>query len=44
MCTAIKLKYKDNYIFGRNLDLDYHFNEKLILLNKNYKCSFKFLS
>lgn len=44
MCTAIKLKYKDNYIFGRNLDLDYHFNEKLILLNKNYKFTFKFLS
>ena len=28
MCTCITLKTKDNY-FGRNLDLEYRFNERL---------------
>ena len=38
MCTSLKLKYKKRYVFGRNLDLEYHFNEgdyfKWIIFNE----------
>lgn len=43
MCTSLKLKYKDNYVFGRNLDLEYHFNEGAIALNESYLMKYKFL-
>ncbi len=36
MCTCINLKTEDCY-FGRNLDLEYGFNEKVIITPKNYK-------
>ena len=44
MCTSLKLKYKDSYVFGRNLDLEYHFNEGVIALNKDYSMRYKFLN
>ena len=44
MCTSLKLKYKDNYVFGRNLDLEYHFNEGVIAIKETYLMKYKFLS
>ena len=35
MCTCINYKTKDNY-FGRNLDLEYRFNEKVVVTPRNY--------
>lgn len=40
MCTAINVKFKDTY-FGRNLDLDYLFDAKVVIVPRNYKISFK---
>ena len=36
MCTCINLKTKD-YYFGRNLDLEYRFNEKVVITPRNYE-------
>lgn len=36
MCTCIDLKTKD-YYFGRNLDLEYRFNEKVVITPRNYE-------
>ena len=35
MCTCIDLKTKD-YYFGRNLDLEYRFNEKVVITPRGY--------
>lgn len=35
MCTCIDFKTKDCY-FGRNLDLEYRFNEKVVITPRNY--------
>ncbi len=35
MCTCITFKTIDNY-FGRNLDLEYRFNEKVVITPRNY--------
>ena len=35
MCSCINLKTKDQY-FGRNLDLEYRFNEKVVITPRNY--------
>ena len=43
MCTSLKLKYKNHYVCGRNLDLEYHFGESVIALNETYLMRFKFL-
>lgn len=40
MCTCINFKTKDNY-FGRNLDLDYRFDEKVVITPRNYNFSLK---
>ena len=40
MCTCIKYKTKDNY-FGRNLDLEYRFNEKVVITPRNYEFRLK---
>ena len=36
MCTCIKLKTKDSY-FGRNLDLECKFGEKIVITPRNYE-------
>ena len=36
MCTCINFKTND-YYFGRNLDLDYNFNEKVVITPRNYQ-------
>ena len=36
MCTCINLKTKDNY-FGRNLDLECRFGEKVVITPRNYE-------
>ena len=36
MCTCISYKNGDNY-FGRNLDLEYSFDEKVVITPRNYK-------
>lgn len=40
MCTCIKFKTNDNY-FGRNLDLEYRFNEKVVITPRNYEFKLK---
>ena len=40
MCTCINLKTKDNY-FGRNLDLEYRFYEKVVITPRNYEFKLK---
>ncbi len=40
MCTCIDFKTKDHY-FGRNLDLEYRFNEKVIITPRNYPFELK---
>lgn len=37
MCTSLNYKTKNNY-FGRNLDLEYTFNEKVIITPRGYLC------
>ncbi len=40
MCTCIDFKTKDNY-FGRTLDLEYRFNEKVVITPRNYEFKLK---
>lgn len=40
MCTAISYKTKDHY-FGRNLDLEYHYNETVTITPRNYPFQFR---
>lgn len=40
MCTAISFKTKDHY-FGRTLDLDYHYNESVVITPRKYPFSFR---
>lgn len=39
MCTAVTYKTKDFY-FGRNLDLEYSYNERVTITPRNYPISF----
>ena len=40
MCTCLDFKAKD-YYFGRNLDLEYNFNEKVVITPRNYEFNLK---
>ena len=40
MCTCIFIKSENSY-FGRNLDLDYSFNEKVIITPRNFPLTFR---
>lgn len=40
MCTAITYKTKNSY-FGRNLDLEYSYDEKVVVTPRNYKFKFR---
>ena len=40
MCTCINFKTKDNY-FGRTLDLEYRFNEKVVITPRDYEFKLK---
>ncbi|MBE7011474.1 MAG: choloylglycine hydrolase family protein [Ruminococcaceae bacterium] len=40
MCTAISITVKDNY-FGRNLDFEHTFGEKITITPRNYKFIFR---
>ena len=40
MCTAVFLKAK-SALFGRNLDLEYHFDEKIAVVPRNFPFSFR---
>ena len=40
MCTAITLHTKDHY-FGRNLDLEYTYNETVTITPRNYPLYFR---
>ena len=42
MCTCIMVKNKNTY-FGRNMDLHYSFDERVIIVPRNFKLSFKLL-
>lgn len=38
MCTALSLRTKDgNYLFGRNMDLEYNFNQAVHLVPRNFE-------
>lgn len=41
MCTAVSFNSKDHY-FGRNLDLDFHYNETVTITPQNYPFAFRF--
>lgn len=40
MCTAVSFRTKDHY-FGRNLDLEYHYDEAITIMPRNYPLSFR---
>ncbi len=40
MCTVVTIN-NDGLYFGRNMDLDYHFNEQMIVTPRNYKIEYK---
>ena len=40
MCTAVSFKTKDHY-FGRNLDLEYSYNEAVTITPRNYSFAFR---
>lgn len=40
MCTAISYKTRDHY-FGRNLDLEYSYNEAIVVTPRNYVFNFR---
>ena len=40
MCTAITFK-TDDFYFGRNLDLEYHYNETVTIMPRNYRLKFR---
>lgn len=40
MCTSMALRTKDFY-FGRNLDLEYDFGERVVIAPRNYQFSFR---
>ncbi len=40
MCTAISFKNGDTY-FGRTLDLEYHYNEEVVITPRNYTFNFR---
>lgn len=40
MCTALSLKTKDHY-FGRNLDLEYRFHERVTITPRRYSLTFR---
>ncbi|MCH5348934.1 MAG: choloylglycine hydrolase [Oscillospiraceae bacterium] len=40
MCTSIAMTTNDFY-FGRNMDLDYHFGERIVLTPRNYPIEFR---
>lgn len=40
MCTAISYKTKDHY-FGRNLDLEYSYDEKVTIMPRNFPLKFR---
>ncbi len=40
MCTCIAMKTRDAY-FGRSMDIDYHFGEKVVVTPRNYPFSLR---
>lgn len=43
MCTAINLRMKNHY-FGRNLDLEYHYNEEIVIMPSKFVFPFRNLT
>ncbi|EMF0486483.1 choloylglycine hydrolase [Enterococcus hirae] len=43
MCTGLSFVNNDFY-FGRNLDLEYHFGEKVVITPRNYPLAYKYFS
>ena len=41
MCTAISFLTHDHY-FGRNLDLEYHYNESVVITPRKFPLAFRF--
>lgn len=44
MCTCINVLMNNNTLFGRNMDLDYSFNEKIIITPRKYNIKYKKVS
>ena len=43
MCTALTIKTNKNY-FGRTLDLEYHYNEKVVIVPRKFPIKYKYLN
>ena len=41
MCTAFSLN-NNNHYFGRSLDLEFHYNEQVIIIPKKYKLNYRY--
>lgn len=41
MCTAITYYNKSNYFFGRNLDLEYSYNEQICITPRSFQFNFR---
>lgn len=41
MCTAISFMTRDHY-FGRNLDLEYHYNEEVVITPRKFPLTYRF--
>lgn len=40
MCTGLTLETKEGlHLFGRNMDIEYSFNQSIIFIPRNFKCS-----
>ncbi len=42
MCTAVSLKVKDKYLFGRNMDIDVPFGQSIVITPRNYQWDYKY--
>ncbi len=40
MCTSIAMR-KDSFLFGRNMDIDYNFGEKVVITPRNFPLSLR---
>ena len=41
MCTSISFQTEDDHYFGRNLDLEYSYNETVVITPQNYQFKFR---
>ena len=42
MCTSIAMREENNFFFGRNMDIEYGFGERVIITPRNYPFKFRY--